>query len=110
MEEVLFTSGAVADLLSQLDEFKDKDIQVSENATGVEIQIDDNAYTVPYQNAEDIEVDESVIEEVADVADDSFANFEDSDLEDVSSGIVKEIAKTLLVGGLVRLSAKLLNK
>ena len=122
MSEVLYTSAAVADLISQLDEFKGKVVHITDTPDGAEIRIDEAVYNIPYRDAEDIEVDEAAMDEVTDVLDEAYSAFDNEDVlidgvgaanidtqEDISSGVLKNIAKTLLVGGLVRLTAKLLK-
>lgn len=122
MDEVLFTSAAVADLISQLDEYQGKTVHITDTPAGAEIVIDNATYNIPYQNAEEVQVDEAALEEVTDVLDDAYSRFETDEVlfngvgavhsdepADITSGILKEVAKTLLVGGLVRLTTKLLK-
>lgn len=117
MDEIVFTPAAILDLLRQIEELKDKDISVSDiPGDTIQIQIDDSTYSVDTTKATDIEVDSEVVEDVADVNDDTYEKLSSGDdviveeLEDVESGIIKEIVKTLAVGGLIRLTNKLLGK
>ena len=109
MGEVLYTSAAVVDLLSQISELQGKTIDINETDNQAVITIDDTEYTIPYNNATEIEVDDSVIDEVADITDTAYDEMDESTSEDITSGILKELAKTLFVGGLVRLTGKLLK-
>ena len=109
MGEVLYTSAAVVDLLSQISELQGKTIDINETDNQAVITIDDTEYTIPYNNATEIEVDDSVIDEVADITDTAYDELDESTSEDITSGILKELAKTLFVGGLVRLTGKLLK-
>lgn len=109
MAEVLYTSAAVVDLLSQINELQGKTIDINETDSQAIITIDDTEYTIPYSNATDIEVDDSVVDEVADITDSAYEDMDESEPDDITSGILKELAKTLFVGGLVRLTGKLLK-
>ena len=121
MDEVVFTSGALLDLLSQIDELKGKNIALG-TAPGrtPELYIDDTTYRLSESGVEDIEVDKETVRDVATLSNETFDeiesrgepvkdNYEDEDLEPVESGIVKQAIKTLLIGGLVRLTSKLLK-
>lgn len=122
MGEVVFTSGALLDLLSQIDELKGKNIALG-TAPGrtPELYIDDTTYRLSESGVEDIEVDKETVRDVATLSNETFDeiesrgepvkdNYEDEDLEPVESGIVKQAIKTLLIGGLVRLTSKLLKQ
>lgn len=120
-EQLLFTSAAVLDLLSSIDELADKDIHLSENGNNVTIQIGESEYAIADRNAVDVEVPPEVVDEVDEITSDAFeelsADGVDVDLDDdtyadevVEGGPIKQIAKTLLLGGMLRLSAKLLQK
>ena len=120
-EQLLFTSAAVLDLLSSIDELADKDIHLSENDNNVTIQIGESEYAIADRNAVDVEVPPEVVVEVDEITSDAFeelsADGVDVDLDDdtyadevVEGGPIKQIAKTLLLGGMLRLSAKLLQK
>ena len=120
-EQLLFTSAAVLDLLSSIDELADKDIHLSENDNNVTIQIGESEYAIADRNAVDVEVPPEVVDEVDEITSDAFeelsADGVDVDLDDdtyadevVEGGPIKQIAKTLLLGGMLRLSAKLLQK
>lgn len=131
MDELLFTPAAVLSLLSQIDELKDVNVGVSEYTDGLQIQVGESIYTISSEDAEKIDVDESVLDRVDEISVDAYQGLEDSgsieihdpdgdghieegvsgsDDEVVEGGIIKELAKTLFVGGLVRLTAKMLKK
>ena len=80
MSEVLYTSAAVADLISQLDEFKGKVVHITDTPDGAEIRIDEAVYNIPYRDAEDIEVDEAAMDEVTDVLDEAYSAFDNEDV------------------------------
>jgi hypothetical protein len=132
-QETLFTAAAVLDLLRQIDELSDKDIDVFDNESFALITIGDNQYRIDYDTAEEVEVPEEAVDEVTDIIEDTYDELgasgvdyeevsdivenDDGDLEVVESdqevvegGIIKEALKTLAIGGLVRLTGKLVGK
>lgn len=116
MEELIFTPASIVDLLSQIDELKDVNIGISETIDGlIQLQIGNSIYIIEDGDATDVTVDSTVIDTVEDVnlyAYEDLADSGDIDLdysEPIESGIIKQVAKTLLVGGLVRLTAKILR-
>lgn len=113
MEELVFTPAAVLDLLSQIDELKDLDVGISETPDGIQVQIGDSIYMISDNNFQDIEVSEEVVEEISDLNDTTYDEISSDNVisdETVESGIIKEIAKTLLVGGVARLVKKFLTE
>lgn len=125
--ELLFTPASVLSLLTGIEELKDKEIQFEENEDSVVIHIGDSQYTVDTSNAQEVEVDEETVETVGDINEEGYqevvdenedADFDLADEEEleeeseeaVEGGIIKEIAKTLLVGGLVRLTTGMLKQ
>lgn len=132
-QETLFTAAALLDFLRQIDELSDKDIDVFDNESFALITIGDNQYHIDYDTAEEVEVPEEAVEEVTDIIEDTYDELgssgvdyeevsdivenDDGDLEVVESdqevvegGIIKEALKTLAIGGLVRLTGKLVGK
>lgn len=104
---ILFTPAAIADLLTQIDELSGLDITVYDGHP-MKIQIGESTYEIEPESIS-VEADPETIEEVNEVnesaVDDSYEL-----LEPVESGILKELGKTLLIGGLVRLTAKALKR
>lgn len=132
-QETLFTAAALLDFLRQIDELSDKDIDVFDNESFALITIGDNQYRIDYNTAEEVEVPEEAVDEVTDIIEDTYDELgasgvdyeevsdivenDDGDLEVVESdqevvegGIIKEALKTLAIGGLVRLTGKLVGK
>lgn len=116
MQEIMFTPAALLDLLSQIDELKDVNIGITETIDSqIQLQIGDSTYILKEDDATEIRVDSSVIDAVEDanihayedLADSGQINLDSS--EPIESGVLKELAKTLFVGGIVRLSAKFLK-
>lgn len=119
MESVVFTPASLIDLLSKIEELQDLDVGISETIDNkIQLNIGSSLYIIETENATDVPVDEQIVEQVEDTNFEAYDNLDDSvDViipgegdEPVESGIIKELAKTLLVGGLVRLSAGALKK
>lgn len=114
--EILLTPAALLDFLRQVDELADKDISVDETGSTLSVTIGESTYGIDLNQAETVEVPDEVVEEVADVADDAYAELGEAgvdvthiDEDVVEGGLLKEALKTLAVGGLVRLAGKLLK-
>ena len=114
--EILFTTASLLDFLQQIDELSDKDIILNENDSQITVTIGDSAYSINKNDAEAVEVPDEVVEEVAEINETTYAELDDveyseaDDDEVVEGGIISEALKTLAVGGLVRLTGKLLGK
>jgi hypothetical protein len=109
MEELVFTPAAVLDLLAQIEELQQYDIGVSETPDGVQVQIGESIYLIPFADATDIEVPEDVSDEIADLNEETYENISYADEvsnDYIESGLLKEVVKTLLVGGVARLVNK----
>ena len=104
MEEVVFTSAGLLDLLSQINELSDYDIDLNDNNGDITLTIGESVYSIAKPD-EAIEVPEEVVEEVSEIAESAISDIPTT----VESGIIKEALKTLLVGGAVRLVAKMLK-
>lgn len=121
--EILFTPAALLDFLRQIDELSDMDIAVRDTDAGVSVTIGESTYSIDINDAADIEVPDEVVDEVGEINETTYEELDDveytavtedhdEELEDevVEGGLIKEALKTLAVGGLVRLTAKLLGK
>lgn len=114
--EILFTPAALLDFLRQIDELSDKDIIVNDTDATITVTIGDSTYGINTGNAEEVEVADEVVDEVAEINDTAYEEMDDvefteiSEEETVEGGIIKEALKTLAVGGLVRLTGKILGK
>ena len=115
--EILFTTAGLIDFLRQIDEISDKDISIDESGSSLKVMIGDSTYGIDLSQAEDIEVPDEVVEEVSEVADEAYAELgedgvelDNPEEEPVEGGILSEALKTLAVGGLVRLTGKILGK
>ena len=115
--EILFTSASLLDFLQQIDELSDKDIIVNEDGSTIAVTIGASTYSINKSDAEDVEVEPSVVEEVSEINESTFEELdgveytpEVADEETVEGGIISEALMTLAVGGMVRLTSKLLGK
>lgn len=104
---ILFTPTALADLLNQIDELKDYDISVQDGYP-MRIQIGASTYEIEPESTS-VEVSTDAVEEVNEVNDSAIDDSYEV-LEPIESGILKELGKTLLIGGLVRLTAKAIRR
>lgn len=111
-DEILLTSVSLFDILSQIPELSGCEINVTDDGRDITMQIDDVSYIIHSRSSDVVKVPQSVVDDVTDIIDDrsSSTDVSTSSVSSVESGIIKELAKTLAVGGLVRLSAKLLSK
>lgn len=113
--EILLTPAALLDFLRQVDELSDKDISVDETGSMLSVTIGESTYGIDLNQAETVEVPDEVVDEVADLADEAYAQLgedgvEIDDIEEpVEAGIISELLKTLAVGGMVRLTGKVLG-
>jgi len=113
--EILFTTSSLLDFLQQIEELSDMDIIVNEDETAITVTIGESTYSIDKTNAEEVEVEPEVVDEVADINESTYEELDDveyTELDDevVEGGIISEALKTLAVGGMVRLTSKLLGK
>lgn len=111
---ILFTPAAVLDLLSSIDELQDVEVGITETLDGnIQCQVGNSFYEIRQEDAEEVQVDESVAEQVEDINETAYENLDedyDRSQQPIESGIIKEALKTLMIGGMVRLGAKWLKK
>lgn len=111
LNTILFTPAALLDFLSNIDELKDADVGITESAQGdIQVQIGESIYNVDTSQATEIEVDEEVVDQVDEANEEAYDELDVDTQDDVEGGIIKEALKTLLVGGLVRMGAKVLKE
>lgn len=115
MDELVFTPASLIDLLSQIDELKDVDVGITEAIDGsLQLQVGSSIYNIDDRQAVEVSVDDLVVDQVNQANLDAYEDLVDSaemiiSQEPVESGPIKELIKTLLVGGMVRLAAKTLK-
>lgn len=119
MESIVFTPASLIDLLSQIEELNDSAIGISETIDGkIQLNVGESSYIIDTDVATDVIVDEQTVEQVEDTNFEAYESLDESievsvpedGYVPIESGIIKELAKTLLVGGLVRLSTNALGK
>ena len=113
MDQLVFTSASILDLLSSIDELKDKNINLTETESGISITIGESTYEIDTANAVEVEVDEEVVEEIDEVTSEAYSELSDNgvDVQDeVEGGPIKELVKTLMLGGMVKMTANMLKK
>lgn len=113
MDQLVFTSASILDLLSSIDELKDKNINLTETESGISITIGESTYEIDTANAVEVEVDEEVVEEIDEVTSEAYSELSDNgvDVQDeVEGGPIKELIKTLMLGGMVKMTANMLKK
>lgn len=106
--ETLFTGAAILDLLSQIDELKDKDLNIQQDGPVFQLSIGDSTYNILPDDPTDVKVDDDVVDAVADANDDALEDIV-TDAE-VEGGPIIDTIKDLLVGGLIRMGSKSLGK
>lgn len=111
MDELVFTPAAVLDLLSSIEELKDYDIDFQESSSGITLLVGESQYEIKSSSAEPVAVPEEVVEEVAEINEENYEPYlSEDDSDPVEGGIIKELIKTLAIGGLVRLTKKAIEK
>ena len=114
--EILLTPAALLDFLRQVDELADKDIILDEDDSAITVTIGDSTYTINKSDAEEVEVPDDVVDEVAEINENTYSEIDDIEYDEadegevVEGGILSEALKTLAVGGLVRLAGKIMGK
>jgi len=108
MDQYVFTPSAVLALLTQIDELKDAgDISISEEDNGVAVKIGDSVYQIESEPSSEVEIDSAAVDEIEDINSEGYyeigAEYTDG-FDNVEGGIIKELLKTLAIGGLVRLT------
>ena len=115
-EELVLTSAGLLELLLNIDEFKDFDFGLVESLdNNLQLQVNDSYYTIqPENTSENVEIDEDSLNQISQINDESYQELLDNDQvseqEPIESGLIKELVKTLAIGGLVRLGKSLITK
>jgi len=112
MDQLIITPAGLLEILSSIEELKDVEVSVVESGSaGLDVTVGTNTYHIQVAADNTVGAPADVINEVEAINDEAYSELESSgdvELSDrVESGILKELAKTLLVGGLVRLTKRL---
>lgn len=116
MEELVFTPSAVLALLTEIEELKGKQISFKEEDDQIVLTIDDSTYSIDSTLAEDLQVDDYTVETLSIANEEGYEELESNEDvtfnedEPVEGGIIKELVKTLAIGGLVRMTNNALIK
>lgn len=115
MDNVVFTPASVLSLLTKIDELKDVNIGMTETMDGkLQLSVGESVYELEPEVDTSVQVDDSVVDKIEDVNQQTYEDLaEDGEVElqdEVTGGVLKEIAKTLLLGGMVRLTGKMLKE
>ena len=115
MDNVVFTPASVLSLLTKIDELKDVNIGMTETMDGkLQLSVGESIYELEPEVDTNVQVDDSVVDKIEDVNQQTYEDLaEDGEVElqeEVTGGVLKEIAKTLLLGGIVRLTGKMLRE
>ena len=108
--EIVFTPAALLDLLTQVDELSQYDIGLYTSIDGnLQLQIGDSYYDLTSDSpVAEVDASDEVVEAVADANEEAYDNMDVDDSTPIESGPIKELLKTLAVGGLVRLGKKMI--
>lgn len=109
---LLFTPAALMDLLTQIEELNDKEIEINESSDGsISLKIGDSTYKINSSDATELAADGDTVDAVDEINMEAYEEVQDrtEDEDPVTSGILKELAKSLMLGGMIRLSKKLLD-
>lgn len=111
---LLLTPASLVDFLSQIDELSEKSISLNSDSGYIEVSIGEATYRIRPQDEVNVPVSVDDIDEVNDAADDTYDELVDNgyieNSDEIESGLIKELIKTLAIGGMVRLAAKKLKK
>ena len=111
---LLLTPASLVDFLSQIDELSEKSISLNSDNEYIEVSIGEATYRIRPQDEVNVPVSVDDIDEVNEAADDTYDELVDNgyveNSDEIESGIIKELIKTLAIGGMVRLAAKKLKK
>lgn len=115
MDNIVFTPASVLSLLTKIDELKDVNIGMTETMDGkLQLSVGESVYELEPEVDTSVQVDDSVVDKIEDVNQQTYEDLaEDGEVElqeEVTGGVLKEIAKTLLLGGMVRLTGKMLRE
>lgn len=106
--KVLTISGLIS-FLSEIEQLKGIDMQVSEDENGWSIAIGEDIYRLESEN--EIEVDSDIVDSIEEIDEEGWDEVPDVvEEEPVEGGVIKELLKTLAIGGLVRLTKNAIQK
>lgn len=115
MAKLLFTPSALLRILLSLPQLEDCEIQLYEALdNSVQLIIDNEVYELlPAEDSLVLETTQAVLDSIEESEVSEYEALEDEDIvvsaETIEAGVLKSIVKSLLLGGCIRLSHKLLS-
>ena len=112
-DQIVFTPASVLTLLSEIEELKGQEIAFQEQDDTIALRIGDAIYNIETAEADEVEVSDEVIDQVDQANEEGYDELGweiEEDAEPIEGGIIKELIKTLAIGGLVRLTKNALTK
>lgn len=116
-EMLVLTPSAILAFLSEIEELQAVDISLEENENCLNIMIGDNVYKLESSDYIEVPVADEVVDTISELNEEGYQELMDGtevstyqDEELIEGGIIKELIKTLAIGGLVRLTKDALTK
>lgn len=107
----VLTPSALFAFLTQVEELDGQNIGISEDEGVLTIYIGNSEYKLRGSEDSEVKVDAEVVDEIKDINEDCYEEVDNEEVDEpVEGGIIKELAKTLLIGGLVRLTKNAIMK
>ena len=113
MDDVLvITPSGLLEFLSQISELEGLSVSVEEQADGINVNIGGSSYLLQCDRSSVVEVEPEVVDEIDAINEEGYdgAGAELEEYDSVEGGLLKEIIKTLAIGGLVRMTKNALLK
>lgn len=113
MSNVVLTPSALLGFLNEIEELKDKEITFDESDEGISVVIGGNEYILDASDSIEVELDDQSFDEVEEANDEGYEEIDDLEATDddyIEGGIIKELVKTLALGGLIRLTKNALKE
>lgn len=112
--ELVFTPASLLDIISKIDELSQYEVGLTTTLDGqLQLQVGDSVYDLTSESdVNNINVDDSVVDDVSEINEDAYDQIVSDDGEDtqpIESGLIKEMIKTLAIGGVVRLGKNYLT-
>lgn len=110
---LVLTPSALLTFLANIEELRDLDIDMVESDSTIQVKIGESIYTLESPEDSEIQINGDAVEELDDINEEGYDELANEDVIDhleevegdvVEGGVIKELIKTLAVGGLVRLT------
>lgn len=112
--EIVFTPASLLDIISKIDELSEYEVGLTTTLDGqLQLQVGDSVYDLTSESdVNNVNVDDSVVDDVSEINEDAYdqiVDSEDEEAQPIESGLIKEMIKTLAIGGVVRLGKNYLT-